>query len=295
MSSLFPLLRSLLFAPSHSHQEQRGASIQHIIQDRDRGGFTTPDRQQDHLSFHDTGLRGSQGALIVLEALATNPFASKLTLSHNSLGDPGVRQLATRIRFLKSRRTTCIHELNLASNALTDIALADLCRSWDGLAELYLSNNRITLASTPSPFLGLGNLTLLSLTANPIHSPSLSALLRNPNLAPLHLTTLHLSACSLDLSVAVSLALWLEDKSRSGNLEWLALNGNNWGTPGCDRIVWALARRGGNSNLLRVEMLACDLNHPSTAAIPVETPQDPQEDEHSVQPLPKKNMISMPN
>ncbi|OAV92623.1 hypothetical protein PTTG_05006 [Puccinia triticina 1-1 BBBD Race 1] len=261
MSSLFPLLRSLLISPLKPAQEDRRgpASIHHVIQDRDRGGFTTPDRQQDHLSFHDTGLRGPQGALIVLEALATNPFASTLTLSHNALGDAGVRQLASRLRFLKKRRTTPIHELNLASNSLTDAALAELCRAWDGLVELYLSNNLITLNSSPSPLLaGLGNLTLLSLTSNPIDCSALSSLLRNPNLSLLQLTTLHLSACSLDLSVAVSLALWLEDRSRSGPLEWLAVNGNNWGTRGCERIVWALARCGGNSSLLRVEMLACD-------------------------------------
>ncbi|WAR53396.1 hypothetical protein PtB15_2B827 [Puccinia triticina] len=225
MSSLFPLLRSLLISPLKPAQEDRRgpASIHHVIQDRDRGGFTTPDRQQDHLSFHDTGLRGPQGALIVLEALATNPSASTLTLSHNALGDAGVRQLASRLRFLKKRRTTPIHELNLASNSLTDAALAELCRAWDGLVELYLSNNLITLNSSPSPLLaGLGNLTLLSLTSNPI-----------------------------------------DYRSRSGPLEWLAVNGNNWGTRGCERIVWALARCGGNSSLLRVEMLACDAPRPS--------------------------------
>ncbi|KAA1135437.1 hypothetical protein PGTUg99_025018 [Puccinia graminis f. sp. tritici] len=268
MSSLFPLLRSLLISPLKPTSTTTN-TIQQIIQDRDRGGFTTPDRQQDHLSFHDTGLRGTQGALIVLEALATNPFASRLTLSHNILGDQGVRQLATRLRFLKKRRATPIHELNLASNALTDAALIELCRTSDGLLELYLSNNHISLNCSPSPFLaGLGNLTLLSLTSNPIDCLALSDLLRNPKLALLQLNTLHLSACALDLPVAVSLALWLEDRSRSGTLEWLAVNGNNWGTAGCERIVWALARRGGNSNLLRVEMLACDA--PPSEAEPTE-------------------------
>ncbi|KAH9471602.1 hypothetical protein Pst134EA_005493 [Puccinia striiformis f. sp. tritici] len=268
MSSLLPFLRQLLISPlkpepEQEHKTRRAAGIHQIIQDRDRGGFTTPDRQQDHLSFHDTGLRGPQGALIVLEALATNPYASKLTLSHNLLGDAGIKQLASRIRFIKKRRTTPIHEVNLASNLLSDLALTELCRSWEGLSELYLSNNQITLTSTPSPLLtGLGNLTLLSLTSNPIDSASLSSLFGNPDLAPIHLTTLHLSACSLDLSVAVSLALWLEDRTRSGYLEWLAVNGNNWGTQGCQRIVWALARRGGNSNLLRLEMLACDTPTP---------------------------------
>lgn len=281
MSSLFPFLRSLLVSPLKPDLQR--VVIQETIKDRDRGGFTTPNRQQDHLSFHDTGLRGTQGALIVLEALATNPYATKLTLSHNALGDSGVRQLTSRIRFLKNRRTVDIHDLNLASNSLTDSSLIDLCKSWPALTELYLSNNQISLASSPSsfqshptPILNLGHLTLLSLTSNPIDCRSISNLLLNPNFVPAELTTLHLSACSLDLSVAVSLALWLEDKSRSGKLEWLAVNGNDWGTPGCERITWALARRGGNSSLLRLEMLACDGPASSTAAQAAESSESVQ-------------------
>ncbi|KAI7964521.1 hypothetical protein MJO29_002619 [Puccinia striiformis f. sp. tritici] len=99
------------------------------------------------------------------------------------------------------------------------LALTELRRFWEGLTELYLSDNQITLTSTPS-----------------------------------HL----LPTCSPNLSVEVSRALWLQDTTRSGYLKWLAVNGDNWGTKGCQRIVWALARRGGNSNLLRLEMLACD-------------------------------------
>ncbi|POW18813.1 hypothetical protein PSHT_05394 [Puccinia striiformis] len=110
------------------------------------------------------------------------------------------------------------------------LALTELRRFWEGLTELYLSDNEITLASTTSHLLP----------------------------TPIHLTTLHLSACSLNLSVVVTRALWLEDTTRSGYLKWSTVNGNNWGTKGCQRIVWALARRGGNSNLLRLEMLACD-------------------------------------
>ncbi|KAI9628624.1 hypothetical protein KEM48_011580 [Puccinia striiformis f. sp. tritici PST-130] len=122
-----------------------------------------------------------------------------------------------------------------AGNAMS-LALTELRRFWEGLTELYLSDNQITLTNSAS---------LLSLSSH-------------PNLAPIHLTTLHLSACSPNLSVEVSRALWLQDTTRSGYLKWLAVNGDNWGTKGCQRIVWALARRGGNSNLLRLEMLACD-------------------------------------
>ncbi|KAI7958752.1 hypothetical protein MJO28_002543 [Puccinia striiformis f. sp. tritici] len=124
------------------------------------------------------------------------------------------------------------------------LALTELRRFWEGLTELYLSDNQITLTSTPSHLLP--------------NSASLLSLSSHPNLAPIHLTTLHLSACSPNLSVEVSRALWLQDTTRSGYLKWLAVNGDNWGTKGCQRIVWALARRGGNSNLLRLEMLACD-------------------------------------
>ncbi|POW08756.1 hypothetical protein PSTT_07279 [Puccinia striiformis] len=238
MSSLLPFLRQLLISPlkpepEQEHQTRRAAGIHQIIQDRDRG---------DSLHLIDSR-----------------------TISHSTIPVYEGR---------RKRRTTPIHELNLASNLLSDLALTELCRSWEGLSELYLSNNQITLTSTPSPLLtGLGNLTLLSLTSNPIDSASLSSLFGNPNLAPIHLTTLHLSACSLDLSVAVSLALWLEDRTRSGYLEWLAVNGNNWGTQGCQRIVWALARRGGNSNLLRLEMLACDTPTPDITT-PVEAEQE---------------------
>ncbi|KAG0148871.1 hypothetical protein CROQUDRAFT_669570 [Cronartium quercuum f. sp. fusiforme G11] len=262
MSSYFlPFLSSLLRPLStNTNANQR---ITHLtIRDQDRGGFTTPERQQDHISYHDTGLRGTSGANIVLRALADNPFAQKLTLSHNFLGDLGCRQLA-------SRANAQIRELNLASNEITDDGLASLLHHWfaprqqgchctsASLTELYLSNNRITLATTPSPLLFLHHLTVLSLTSNPIESGSLIALFRNPAFAPKALTTLHLSACRLDTPVAFALAGWLEDPTRAGKLEWLAVNGNNWGTLGCERIVWALARPNGNKNLLRVEMLAC--------------------------------------
>ncbi|MBW0557623.1 hypothetical protein O181_097338 [Austropuccinia psidii MF-1] len=257
MSSFFPFLR-LLLSPSGSARNDVHHSIIHqTIKDRDRGGFTTPTRRQSHLSYHDTGLRGAQSALIVLEALATNPFASQLTLSHNALGDAGVRQLASRIRFLKSRRVAQIQELNLASNGLTDVGFSDLLRGWSGLAELFLSNNQIQLQASPSPMLFLGNLTFLSLTSNPIHCPSIVALFANSSFAPPELNTLHLSACGLDTAVAFALALWLEDTQRSKSLEFLAVNGNNWGIVGCERIAWALGRKNGNRNILRLEMLAC--------------------------------------
>ncbi|KAI8451948.1 hypothetical protein BY996DRAFT_7259560 [Phakopsora pachyrhizi] len=256
MSFFLPILQALYGLPSRTHE--RLWVLQQTIKDSDRGGFTTPERQQDHISYHDAGLRGAKGAFIVLEALATNPFASRLTLSHNFLADDGAKKLSIRSKFANSRRNTRIRELNLASNSISDSGFSDVIIGWNELTDLYLSNNQITLTSSPSPMLSLGRLGLLSLTSNPIDNRSIALLFRDPRFAPPELKILHLSACRLDSSVAFALATWLEDNSRSASLEWLAVNGNEWGRPGCERIVWALARRNGNKNLLRLEMLSCD-------------------------------------
>lgn len=274
MTSIFlPFLRSLLITPSQSTNSDPIYHVVHqTIRDQDRGGFTTPERQQDHLSYHDTGLRGINGAKILIDSLASNPFAQKLTLSHNHLGDLGLQHLIIRSH-------SKIKELNLASNQITDIGFNTLVQHWlsatknrnqvqedcecsnsMSLNELYLSNNQITLSLKPSPLLYINHLSVLSLTSNPIHGPSLVSLFRNPSFSPQALKTLHLSACGLDSRVAFALSGWLEDSARSGRLEWLAVNGNNWGVMGCERIVWSLAKPNGNKNLLRVEMLACNLS-----------------------------------
>ncbi|EGG00900.1 uncharacterized protein MELLADRAFT_92863 [Melampsora larici-populina 98AG31] len=294
MSSMFlPFLRSLLITPQSSNPDPILHVVHQTIRDQDRGGFTTPERQQDHLSYHDTGLRSINGANILLDSLALNPFAQKLTLSHNHLGDLGLQHLVIR-------SNSNIKELNLASNQITDIGFNTLVNHWlssnnnnqnqdqtncdcatsISLNELYLSNNQISLSLQPSPLLYINNLSVLSLTSNPIHGPSLVSLFRNPSFSPKALKTLHLSACALDSTVAFALSGWLEDSNRSGRLEWLAVNGNNWGVIGCERIVWSLAKPGGNKNLLRVEMLACNL--PSNQSIdqfgtPIDRPTEQEE------------------
>ncbi|KAH9815419.1 hypothetical protein DFH28DRAFT_1082268 [Melampsora americana] len=286
MTSIFlPFLRSLLINPTQSNPDPILQVVHQTIRDQDRGGFTTPERQQDHLSFHDTGLRGINGANIILSSLASNPFAQKLTLSHNHLGDLGLQHLIIRTHFK-------MKEVNLASNQITDIGFDTLVRQWTSsssiepqgtqcrcqyttLNELYLSNNQISLSLNPSPLLFINNLSVLSLTSNPLHGPSLVSLFRNPSFSPQALKTLHLSACALDSTVAFALAGWLEDSNRSGRLEWLAVNGNNWGVIGCERIVWSLAKPNGNKNLLRVEMLACVLSsqHPTEPDLDIENQQ----------------------
>ena len=50
-----------------------------------------------HIAYHDSGLTGVSGAHAVLRTYSSNPFCTKITLSHNQLGDEGVTALCSGI------------------------------------------------------------------------------------------------------------------------------------------------------------------------------------------------------
>lgn len=70
--------------------------------------------RSDQASWIDAGLKGPKGALEVLQSLTPN--VSELVLSHNSLGDEGVRVLCEGLLDLRRRRNfPGIQEINLST------------------------------------------------------------------------------------------------------------------------------------------------------------------------------------
>lgn len=72
-----------------------------------------------HIAYHDSGLRGESGARSILRTYASNPFCTKITLSHNLLGDEGVTALCAGILELRKqgRLIAPLKTLNLGRSA----------------------------------------------------------------------------------------------------------------------------------------------------------------------------------
>lgn len=77
-----------------------------------------------HIAYHDSGLTGVSGAASVLRVYASNPFCTKITLSHNALGDEGVAALCVGILELRKRGRLIapLKTLNLGRSALPQLA-----------------------------------------------------------------------------------------------------------------------------------------------------------------------------
>ncbi|BGP15876.1 hypothetical protein JCM10213_003695 [Rhodosporidiobolus nylandii] len=250
------------------------------------GSFPTPEEREwevlrarqggtKQLDLFDHHLVGPEGACEVLRAIDKSPAVTHIALSHNALGDDGLRELVVGLKRLRSRDVGAhLEELNLSDCQLTDVSLHLLTLHLlqpsphpPSLRSLFLNHNALTLGSilTSLPeFLGktLSSpacaLRSLALTSNRNVGPAgFLSLLSHLNLAsgPSHFSELRLSGCTLTPAAAEPLAAWLEDPQGGSRLQVLAINACSLGEAGVRRIARAVIS-GKASSLLHLECLA---------------------------------------
>ncbi|GJN89187.1 hypothetical protein Rhopal_002163-T1 [Rhodotorula paludigena] len=231
------------------------------------------------LDFFDHNAAGPEGAVLVLRAMEKSPGVTELALSHNPLGDDGIREFLSGMKRLRSRDIGAhLERVNLSDCDLSDVSLhlitLHLLRPSPhppSLQSLYLNNNGLSLGSQSSlsslpDFLGNTlsssscSLRCLDLTSNRnIGTRGLLSLLEHLNLAagPSHLSELRLSMVGLTPDCAEPLAAWLEDPILGGRLLILTVNANALGQAGVRRLA-RTAISGRASSLLHLECLAND-------------------------------------
>ncbi|GAA5981629.1 hypothetical protein JCM10908_004545 [Rhodotorula pacifica] len=231
------------------------------------------------LDFHDHGLRSPEGAVTVLRAVERSPAVTALTLSHNPLGDGGLRELLVGMKRLRARDIgSHLEELNLSGCGLTDVSLHLLALHVlrpsphpPSLRSLSLNNNEIslganaTLSSLPEFFAATlsapeSSLRSLTVTSNlQITSKAFIAFLNHLDLSsgPSQLAELRLSVTRLSPECADPLVKWLENPTGGARLQVLALNSCGLGLAGVRHIQRAVVS-GRVRNLLHLELMAND-------------------------------------
>ncbi|GAA5861566.1 hypothetical protein JCM3774_002628 [Rhodotorula dairenensis] len=234
-------------------------------------------RGTKRLDFHDHGLRGPDGAITVLRAVEQSPAVTALTLSHNPLGDDGLREFLVGLKRLRARDIgSHLEELNLSGCELTDVSLHLLALHLlspsphpPSLRALSLNNNRLSLGANSSlaslpEFLAStlsapqGSLRSLTITSNPlIDSGAFVELLSRLDLStgPSHLAELRMSVTRLSPEVVHPLVKWLESPTGGSRLQVLALNSCRLGRAGVQHIQRAVVD-GRIRNLLHLELMA---------------------------------------
>lgn len=234
-------------------------------------------RGATRIDFHDHGLRGPAGAITVLRAMEQSPAVTALTLSHNPLGDDGVRELLVGIKRLRARDIGChLEELNLPGCGLTDVSLHLLALHLlspsphpPSLRALSLNNNQISLAANSTlsslpEFLAAtlsapeSSLRSLTVSNNPhIDSNAFVELLSRLDLStgPSQLAELRMSVTRLSPEVVEPLVNWLESPTGGSRLQVLALNSCGLGRVGVQHIQHAVVS-GRIGNLLHLELMA---------------------------------------
>ncbi|GAA6027389.1 hypothetical protein JCM8097_007820 [Rhodosporidiobolus ruineniae] len=226
------------------------------------------------LDFFDHDLYGPDGAVQVLRAVEKSPGVTDVALSHNHLGDDGLRELVVGLKRLRSRDIGAhLEELNLSDCNLSDVSLHLLALHIlqpsphpPSVKALYLNNNNLSLGTQSSltsipEFLGQTlsspscSLRSLALTTNPnIGAAGLIALLSSLKLAtgPSHLAEIRLSVTDLTPACADPLARWLEDPAGGSRLQVLSINACGLGEAGVRRVARAVIS-GKASSLLHLE------------------------------------------
>ncbi|GAA5843576.1 hypothetical protein JCM11251_007121 [Rhodosporidiobolus azoricus] len=257
--------RALYSSSTTSRQEQEWEVL------RVRQGGTK------RLDFFDHNIVGAEGAVIVLRAIEKSPGVTDVVLSHNQLGDDGLRELLVGLKRLRSRDIGAhLEELNLSDCGLSDVSLHLLALHLlqpsphpPSIKALYLNHNNFSLGSgsshtSLSEFLGSTlssptcSLQSLALTSNRAIGPSgLIPLLSSLKLSvgPSRLAELRLSVTSLTPECAEPLARWLEDPDGGARCQALSLNACALGQAGVRRIAQAVIS-GKASSLLHLEVLA---------------------------------------
>ncbi|GAA5919903.1 hypothetical protein JCM6882_004743 [Rhodosporidiobolus microsporus] len=229
------------------------------------------------LDFFDHDIVGPEGAVTVLRAIEKSPGVTDVVLSHNQLGDDGLRELLVGLKRLRSRDIGAhLEELNLSDCSLSDVSLHLLALHLlqpsphpPSVKALYLNHNNFSLGSRSSltslpEFLGSTlssptcSLQSLALTSNRAIGPSgLQPLLSSLRLSagPSRLAELRLSVTSLTPECAEPLARWLEDSEGGARLQVLGLNACALGQAGVRRIARAVIS-GKAYSLLHLECLA---------------------------------------
>ncbi|KAK4703330.1 hypothetical protein P7C70_g2882, partial [Phenoliferia sp. Uapishka_3] len=233
----------------------------------------SPSHTSTHLELFDSGLKGKEGAVRVLQALERAPGTRSITLSNNGLGDDGCRELCVGLKRARSHGIGgSLVELNLSGNKLSDVSLhlitLHLLTSSPHpptLTHLYLTANNLTLSPPLPSYLStslaspLSQLTCLSLTNNPNLGPSLSTFLPLLTLSPnSNLSQLHFSLCGLTPKEAPVIAHWLKDPEGGGTrLQAFCANGN-WLDERGLRLIAKSVVDGYCTGVILLEFLACE-------------------------------------
>ncbi|XP_072893994.1 NACHT, LRR and PYD domains-containing protein 3-like [Hemitrygon akajei] len=189
-----------------------------------------PECKIQKLWLGGVGLTDS-GAEDLASALSTNPSLTELYLSHNNMGDSGVKLISAALR-----KTECkIQKLRLEDVGLTDSGAEDLASALctnPSLTELYLSNNKLgdsgvklvsaALRKTECKIQKL-RLECVGLTDSGAED-LVSALSTNPSLTVLDLTLNSLTDRSVPSLRRLILTL--------PSLEWIRLGANRFSRTG---------------------------------------------------------------
>ncbi|PFH48041.1 hypothetical protein AMATHDRAFT_76922 [Amanita thiersii Skay4041] len=203
----------------------------------------------------DTGLYSVQGAQEIISLISSRRAVKTLILGHNQLCDAGCVALFEFLCSAPGQRYE-ISEISLNSNEIGDRGLASIVRYLKNnkhLKELFLQNNRFTgdakITRALADAINTSELELLSLTTNYNMSDAFIAeflpALTSPYLRELHLSVMHITACSLPHIEGYI-------TSKRCKLNVLACNGNFLGLRSVRSIIRAL--KNNNYSLTRLEL-----------------------------------------
>ncbi|KAH7928635.1 hypothetical protein BV22DRAFT_1126441 [Leucogyrophana mollusca] len=233
-----------------------------------------PLSSRSHVNRIDEGLSGALGAQKIIAQLNTHRSpVTRITLSHNSLGDQGVSLLFT---FLCSpagaRHRNNISEISLTSNGIGCRglqAIAEYIQDNEALKTVWIANNNLVF--DPAAFSALADalnssrLRFLSVTGNPRLGDAFAAgflpLLRSP-----HLQELHINNVGLTRKSGSVIAEWVAGSGKGGGLcalTTLKCSANSLGIRGVWQVIRAVQR--GNWSLTKLEMYANHLAGPQDA------------------------------
>ncbi|KAG9313439.1 hypothetical protein JVU11DRAFT_5761 [Chiua virens] len=225
---------------------------------------------RSHLNRTDEGLHGATGAQKIISQLTTQRFAvTKLTLSHNPLGDDGISLLFNYLcSTAGSRHRIALCEIYLNCTDLGCKGLqviADYIRGNEALRALWLSSNALlpdaAVLSSLANAINDSRLRFLSLTNNNQLGDAFAQHFL-PFLRSRHLHELHINSVGLTARSAPAIGAWISGNSHRNNdgvchLQTFKSSGNSLGVNGVWEIVRAIER--GNWGITKVEIYANQL------------------------------------